>query len=366
VEKLHQDPPPPLGMAMCCGHLRGCELTAYSHLRPGSPDYPVRHCRLSLSNVPAHRAKVDHLQHTTTARRDAMSDLQINRWEDFQEIGCYWMKALAQQRQGCYMPYSVYGGVGQKQCGVDLVPNHIAFGIVGQSKLRNVRSLTWAEIEKELVMTNEYPGPIREYFVLTTAGRHTSVQDKMPFGGATYTRRQGSFQVFVCYWSELKTRDFIPQDVLLRIFPSMASLATGLASRQPRPNEYMDSLLFARSFLPQLISLSHIEWLESWDFGLGYVRTDDFDHFAELRIDLDRVLQVKAQPRLQEWLSEGRRAEMFKCLPAAENLFRRVLEFTHAVVSEASTATRSGITVLAHGHSDPSRLLKYSPPSFPG
>lgn len=282
-----------------------------------------------------------------------MRDLLVNSWEDFQEIGCYWMKALAQQRQGCNMSYSVYGGVGQKQCGVDLVPNLIAFGIVGQSKLWHVRALTWAEIEKELVKTNEYPGPIQEYFVLTTAERHTSVQDRMPFGSTTYTRRQGSFQVFVCYWSDLKTWDFIPEEALLRIFPSLASQASKLAARQSIPNEYAESLLYARGLFPQLISQSDIAWLESWDFELGYVHDDDFDPFAKLRFELFRVLEAQAHIGLKDWLCEGRRAELVKCLPAANILFLRVIEFAHAVVSEASTAERSGIRVLEHGHSDP-------------
>lgn len=283
-----------------------------------------------------------------------MRDLLVKSWEDFQEIGCYWMQDLVRRHLEIDMAYSVYGGVGQSQGGVDLVPNHIDFGIVAQAKCFHSKTLRWAEIEKELVKTNEYPGPIRYYFVLTTAETHTSVQDRMTSGSASYTRRQGSFQVFVRYWSDLQNLDFIPEATRLRIFPSLAAQASALATRQLMPNEYTDSLLHARSLIPQLISPSHIAWLESWDYGLGYVRDDDFDLFAKLRFEMDRVLEVQAKPGLNDWLCEGRRAELFKCLPAANLLFLRVIEFAHAVVSEASTGERSGIRVLEHGHSDPS------------
>jgi len=282
-----------------------------------------------------------------------MRDLLVNSWEDFQEIGCYWMRDLVRRHLDTDMPYSIYGDIGQSQWGVDLIPNHTDFGIVAQAKRFYSRSLTWADIEKELAKTNEYPGQIRYYFVLTTASKHTSVQDQMTSGSASYTRRQGSFRVFVRYWSDLKNLDFIPAPMQLRMFPSLASQASKLAAHKLIPNEYADSLLYARNLIPQLISPSQIAWLESWDFGLGYVHDDDFDPLAKLRFELHRVLEAQAHIGLKDWLCEGRRAELVKCLPAANLLFLRVIEFAHAVVSEASTAERSGIQVLAHGHSDP-------------
>lgn len=283
-----------------------------------------------------------------------MRDLLVKSWEDFQEIGCYWMQDLVRRRLGRNMPYSVYGGVGQSQWGVDLVPSHMNFGVVAQAKRFYSKTLRWADIENELVKTNGYPGPIRDYFVLTTAETHTSIQDRMMSGSASYTRLQGTFRVFVLYWTDLQSLDFIPEPIQLRIFPSLASQASKLAARKLVPNEYADSLLYARNLIPQLISPSHIAWLESWDFGLGYVRDADFDPIAKLRFEMHRVLEAQAHVGLKDWLCEGRRAELVKCLPAANLLFLRVIEFAHAVVSEASTGERSGIRVLEHGHSDPS------------
>lgn len=283
-----------------------------------------------------------------------MRDLLVNSWEEFQEIGCYWMQELVRRNLGRHMTYSEYGGVGQSQWGVDLVPSHMDVGVVAQAKRFYSKTLRWADIEQELVKTNKYPGPITDYFVLTTAEKHTSVQDRMRTGYASYTRTQGSFRVFVLYWSDLQNLDFIPEAIQLRIFPSLASQASKLAARKLTLDEYKDSILYARNLIPQLISPSHIAWLETWDFGLGYVLDADFDPIAKLRFEMHRVLEAQAHVGLQDWLCEGRRAELAKCLPAANLLFLRVIEFAHAVVSEASTGERSGIRVLEHGHSDPS------------
>lgn len=281
-----------------------------------------------------------------------MRDLLVKSWEDFQEIGCYWMRDLVLRSQDIDMPYLVYGGGGQAQGGVDLVPANNDFGIVGQSKCWNVRSLTWAEIEKELAKSNDYPGPIRHYVILTTAAKHTSVQDNMKSGSVTYKRSQGSFQVHIHYWSDLKNLKFIPEQTLLRMFPSLAAQASAIAARQSMPNDYTDSLLHARRVMPQLISQAHLKWLESWDFGLGYVPFDIFDLFHCLSIEMNRVLTVAARPDLQEWLLEGKRAQLFKCLPAANDLFQQMIEFAGAVVSESVTVDHLGSRVLAHGHSD--------------
>ena len=118
------------------------------------------------------------------------------------------------------------------------------------------------------------------------------------------------------------------------------------------PNDYTDSLLHARRVVPQLISQEHLKWLESWDFGLGYVPLDIFDLFHRLSIEMSRVLTVAANPDLQEWLRERNRAQLFKCLPAANDLFLRMIEFARTVVSESVTEDRLGSRVLAHGHSD--------------
>ncbi|BAL95235.1 hypothetical protein [Rubrivivax gelatinosus] len=281
-----------------------------------------------------------------------MRDLLVNSWEDFQDIGCYWMRDFVLQNHDIDMPYCVYGSMGQAQGGVDLVPASNNFGIVGQSKCWNVRSLTRAEIEKELAKSNDYPGPIQHYVILTTAAKHTSVQDIMKSGGFTYRRSQGSFQVHIRYWSDLENLDFIPEQTLLRIFPSLVAQAKTIAARQSMPNDCADSLLHARRVMPQLISQAHLSWLDSWDFKLGYVPLEVFELFHCLSIEMDRVLAVAANPCLHEWLREGNRAQLFKCLPAANDLFLRVIEFARAVVDESVSEILSGRLVLAHGHSD--------------
>lgn len=280
--------------------------------------------------------------------RDAMKDLSVSRWEDFQEIGWHWMQDLV------HVPFSVYGDVGQGQGGVDLIATNIRSGIVGQSKCWTTKSLTMDEIDKELAKTNDYPGPITDYYILTNAKKHTTVQDRLASGPLIYERKQGRFRVHIRYWSDLKNLDFVPEEVLLRIFPSLASHSTVLAAQQHNLTEFNESLFHTRRCMPLLISKAHLEWLESWDFRRGFVPQDVFDPIHLLSIDMDRVLTVQEHSAWPHWLVEGPRADLFKCLPAAKPLFQAVIAFQRGVVSEASTYDLEGKTVLAHGHDDPS------------
>lgn len=282
-----------------------------------------------------------------------MRELRITNWQDFQEIGCFWMQHIVARATGQFVRYDVYGSEGQGQGGVDLVPANSDVAIVGQSKCWNARTLSWSKIVDELKKTSDFPGPIDHYVILTTAARHTSVQLNMPRDCVSYQRRQGIFQARIFYWDELQDLNFVPEAVLRRIFPFLFAQVDEIAARAPCLADHTTSLVLARELLPKLFPLPHLDWLASWNFESGYVPSSYFDLFHELSLHMQRVLTVVERPDLRSWLNEGIRAELFRCLPAAAPVYQRTIEFARGIVSEAVTDSGpSGERVLAHGHND--------------
>lgn len=283
-----------------------------------------------------------------------MRGLRINNWQDFQEIGCFWMQYIVTQTTGQCIRYHVYGSEGQGQGGVDLVPASSDIAIVGQSKCWNARTLSWSKIVEELEKTNDFPCPIEQYVILTTAARHTSVQQMMPEGHFSYRRRQGTFQARIFYWDELQDLKFVPEPVLRRTFPFIYAQVDEIAARSPSLDEHTRSLVLAREFLPKFFPPKHLAWLASWKFESGYVPSGYFDLFSELSLQMQRVLTVVERPDLHTWLNEGIRADLFRCLPAAAHVYQRTIEFDRGIASQAVSASGPlGERVLAHGHNDP-------------
>ena len=278
-----------------------------------------------------------------------MRELRFTDWRDFQSLCRFWMQHLVARVTQRSVTYFVYGNDGEGQGGVDLIPEDPSLGVVGQSKCWNTKVLTWAKIQEELQKTHEFPGLIKVYVILTTAPRHTSVQQQMPGDGCSYTRPQGEFRVRIFYWDDLPNLDFIPQEELQRVFPRLLSLATPAPPTGPTLADYSQSLQFARTFLPTLISQEHLDWLATWDYSLGYVPAKYFDLFADLNIELDRTHHAIKSSGLRIWLNEGYRLQLLKCLPAAAPIFSAIESFAQAVGSETGSV-RMPDGGLAYGH----------------
>ena len=279
-----------------------------------------------------------------------MKELRVTDWRAFQHIGCYWMKHVAKQLTGRSIDYVVYGSDGEGQGGVDLIPRDSTISIVGQSKCWTSKGLTWGKIEEELQKTERFNLPISVYIILTNATRHTSVQQQMPNDATHYQRTRDSFEVRIYYWEELQNLDFVPQYLLQKIFPSSYALS---APSMPDPSlaKLVQSLQHSRSFLPSYIPHEHLEWLETWDFKKGYVLTEHFDFFRDIRIDIDRTLKAMENSGLREWLVVGKRIELSMCLPAAAELFTEIEIFVDEISSQTvPMQLEDGTWVYACGH----------------
>lgn len=285
-----------------------------------------------------------------------MNDLRPRTWQDFQQICRYWMQHLV-ETNGCGAhTYQVFGNDGQCQGGVDLIPGDPNLGIVGQSKRWYTKILTWAEIQKELLKTEQYPGLIRSYVILTTAPRHASVQLAMPNDRCMHIRESGlGFSVFIYYWENLKNLDFIPREELPLFFPNAYEQFATAQQPQLQPSDYTKSLMYAREYLPKLVSSEHLAWLSSWNFNLGFVPAKYFDLFAEISIELNRTQLAMKHEILQSWLNEGDRVHLGQCYPAASPLFDAIGRFAQSVTGETVSGNLpDGSLCYGHYHDDPS------------
>ncbi|MBG6704314.1 hypothetical protein I5I84_00530 [Pseudomonas aeruginosa] len=279
-----------------------------------------------------------------------MKEIRFTNWRDFQDLCRFWMQHLVQQRMQRSSTYYVYGNDGEGQGGVDLVPEDATLGVVGQSKCWNSRVLSWAKIDEELQKTHSFPGAIRVYVILTTAPRHTSVQQNMPGDECRYQRPQGEFLVRIYYWDELPNLHFIPRQELQRVFPRLFPTPPP-PSEVPSLTDYSRSLQSAREFLPNLITQQHLNWLATWNFSVGYVPAAYFDLFYDLNIEVDRTQHAITSEGLRHWLNEGNRLRLSQCLPAAASLFKAIQDFAQAVSSETvSVRLPDGNAGYGHCH----------------
>jgi hypothetical protein len=260
-----------------------------------------------------------------------MRELRFTDWRDFQSLCRFWMQYLVQSETQRSFTYFVYGNDGEGQGGVDLIADDPGLGMVGQSKCWNTKVLTWTKIQEELQKTHDFPALIKVYMILTTAARHTSVQQHMPGDKCSYKRLEGEFQVRIFYWDELGNLDFIPKEELKRVFPRLFSLATPPPPTNPSLADYSQSLKFARTFLPTLISQEHLNWLATWNYTLGYVPAKYFDLFSDLNRELGPMKNGIEHAALRYLLSEGNRLHLSQCLPAAASIFDAITNFAEAV-----------------------------------
>jgi len=282
-----------------------------------------------------------------------MNEIRFASWRDFQSVCRFWMQHLVNRVMQRSVTYYVYGNDGQGQGGVDLVSGDPTLGVVGQSKCWNTKILTWNSIQEELRKTHDFPGLIDVYVILTTAPRHTSVQQFMPGDKCDYEEGGRKFKVRIYYWDDLKDLDFIPRTLLQQIFPRLFSLAAPVPPVVSSRIEYSQSLQFSRTFLPTYISPEHLHWVATWDFSKGYVPSEKFDYFSDFNIELDRMRHGMKKDALQNWLNVGDRNQLSFCLPAADPLFMAIQNFADAVNGNTVSNYVQGVgKVYAHGNTN--------------
>ncbi|MEH0876041.1 hypothetical protein QM999_15345 [Pectobacterium cacticida] len=255
-----------------------------------------------------------------------MRGLKLEVWEHWEELCCYFMAKIASDH-GYSVSYKTYGSKGQSQFGIDLVPVLSSLPLVGQCKMRET-TFTWNDVLAEVAKTDLYNAPIGCYVLFTTANKHTSIQDQQN-NGAVYrhTRPDGTtFPVHVKHWADYEMNDlvFIPPDVLKRIFPNAFGLA---AIAQPSSNkDYIASLNVLQSYIPTRITLKDLDWLETYDFNVGWMPEHAFDPFYNLYIDLQRVEDALGH-EIKDWLHAAGFPQIQASLLAGEGFYNSLREF---------------------------------------
>ena len=270
-----------------------------------------------------------------------MNNLKVNNWQDWEEICKSLMSYLVKKNHNIHVQYVNYGSPGQKQHGVDIIPNNSsAPSIVAQCKLIQ-GLLTWDVISAEMDKTNKYPGSIDRYCRLTTGKRDTLVQDRLN-QGFTYRRPNGTeYVVSVFYWDEISPKDIIPLHVLHDFFPELFPLNNPVLN-----NEYLLSLVHLKKYIPTIITSKDLHWLENWNFSCGYIIEHDYQPFDDLYIEHDRTNH--GLNGISEWLHTNSRAEIAKTLPAANRFFNALSEFRKSINSDVAGKTnKNGIWILS-------------------
>ncbi|MDQ4625018.1 hypothetical protein [Janthinobacterium lividum] len=285
-----------------------------------------------------------------------MQNLKVSTWEEWEEISCYIMSELARRIYDVNVRYESYGSKGQSQFGVDLVPVRSNLAVVGQCKLKE-RAFTWDMALEEIKKTDGYDNPIRLYVILTTAVRHWSVQNQRMRGSYFHTRPDGtSFRVEVRYWEEIEDLNFIPNSELKRIFPEAFRMVEPPPSTAPSNSETIKSIVALKRNVPRWITQDHLNWLENWNFDVGFVYEKDFDPFNDLFFEHNRT--VTALNGISEWLHERDRVLIAECLPAGNGFFFALQEFREAIASQITSQENLGQIRLTLEGLDPVFISK--------
>lgn len=260
-----------------------------------------------------------------------MHGLKVETWEQWESLNCYMMSQLVEKNAGEHVRYQSYGGRGQAQFGIDLVPCNSPIPVVGQSKMREMSAFTWQHVEAELKKTDGYSNPIAHYFIFTTAAKHTSIQDVQNRGAYQYTRPNGSsFYVYVKYWDDYQDLSFVPIQVLKDLFPAVNRQFAGASPGPSFSPEFVSSLAALRSYIPTIFPMELLHWLENWDYSRGYVPSAEYDRLQELYFEFSRV-ESAHQYGNQNLLLEGDRLRISSCLPAGQRLFQALADFRNEV-----------------------------------
>lgn len=260
-----------------------------------------------------------------------MQGLKVENWKDWEELCCYFMQHIVEIKLNTHIFYQSYGSQGQSQFGIDLVPYNSSLPIVGQCKLRET-TFTWNMVLAELKKTDSYKNPIEHYYLFTTANPHTTVQDIQNRGAYYYQRSNGlQFQVHVLYWNSIPDLDFIPREVLARIFPKAFKIATPSTLENTSITQFLASLPALRAYIPRVIKTPDLTWLETWNFSCGYVLEENYTPFNDLYLEYDRI--TKALSGIPRLIYEGNRVELAATLPAGDRFFSALSDFREAINS---------------------------------
>ncbi len=279
-----------------------------------------------------------------------MSSLRVNSWQDWEDICKYLMPHFVKDKMGVNVTYVNYGSRGQNQHGVDLIPSEpSAPAVVAQCK-HILGNLTWKTIEAELKKTDTYPNPITNYCVLTTGNRDTSVQNALSQCGGVYTRPNNQqFLVHVLYFDQFNVLDIIPNSALQRFFPGVFSAIPQTGFMNNSNGEYIESLTVLKSYIPQVITMCDLDWLECWNFSKGFVVEPQYNKFYDLYIEHDRTQH--ALNGIPDWLNQGNRIAIAKSLLAGEQFYNALEKFVTSVSNNIIGHTlEDGSSILQVGN----------------
>lgn len=258
-----------------------------------------------------------------------MDNLRVKTWEDWETLCKYWMAHIAWTDFKVNTNYQVYGRRGQRQHGVDIQPILSGCGIVGQSKFIK-GAFTLEDLNAELAKTNSYPGPITEYYLLTTADKCTSIQNARSYKPICHIRDDGStFNVHILYWSDEDKLDFLPSEVKNHLFPEAKTLF-GTEASSLSAEELFDKVEKLKKLLRKTFREQNIQWLETWDFSTYRIYSKDYDVFNLVYLDWSRVeigLRYNNQKTLSSYLDRTSRIEFYATWPVSKSIFYALEEF---------------------------------------
>ncbi|WP_459177397.1 hypothetical protein [Ewingella americana] len=258
-----------------------------------------------------------------------MNNLVVRSWNDWESLCSHWMKHIANSEHEISTEYQTYGTQGQAQHGVDIFPTLPGCGIVGQCKYYKGR-FTYTDLQKELIKSDTYDNKITEYYVLTTADMCTSIQNEMAKGVITHTRPDGAqFKVYVRYWSQLDSINFLPNHVLHKLFPEVNSILRMISVLPPKdavafpnPGEFRLKMDKLKTLLKNTFTEDNILWLETWNFRSYKINSEDFDPINAIYLDLALLglgLKKNDPTKIEICLDTASRIDFYETWPVSKS-----------------------------------------------
>jgi len=255
-----------------------------------------------------------------------MKNIKVKSWEDWEEFCVYLMPVMAESYLRQERQFHRYGGSGQEQYGFDILSKGEDSDIIAQCKF-TTKAFTYKSLEVELKKTNDYPFEIEAFFLLSTSPKHTSIENRRYENYLSHTRPDGStFRVYTIYWEDIHNINFLPNDVLKRLFPEVFDINPP----QDKMSLHNAQLEHLKDFVPALLSVDDISGLESWDFSLGYIKTADYEPFRELWF-LYRDVRYAFRYNDMSFLTNQYLVNVYKCLPAGKKFFEALADFRNVI-----------------------------------
>lgn len=257
-----------------------------------------------------------------------MKNIKVRSSEEWEELCEHLMPVMAKSYLKQNRQFHRYGGSGQNQYGLDIVSKGTDADIIAQCKF--TKTFTYKQLEDELKKSDDYPFKIEAFFLLTTAPKHTSIENKRYENYLTHERPDGSvFRIYTIYWDDIHNLNFLPRDVVDRLFPEIKEINPNFDEISLHINQ-LDNL---KSTIPVFISLDDIIFLDSWNFNLGYIKDVDYNPFRELWF-LYRDVNYAFRYNDKTFLTNQNLIKIYKCLPAGKKFFEALSEFRNAIESD--------------------------------